>query len=224
MGNEIEAVGGTEKPSQAIAEIVVPDLNRVAAAMSALERLKSDILVQDQDKVTIKDKMAITRSGFSKLCVAFGISTSITKIQRIKTADDYIVHVVARASLPNGRYSEANASCAMSEFNGGRIDGTLANVEAKAGTRATSRSIANLVGGGFLSEEEMESGSEQQGKSTGRPAQGITQKQMNYVNGVLIRDNPKKAMILSQYLQQKQRGLETLTQEEASEIIDELKK
>ena len=136
--------------------VLVPDVKRAAEAMKAFEQLKKDLLDQGKDYVTIQGKYAITRAGFSKIALAFGLSTSVVSLKRIVIQDDYIVHAIGRAQATNGRYAEANASCSKSEFTGGAIKGTIANIEAKAGTRAVSRAVANLVGGGVLSEDELD--------------------------------------------------------------------
>lgn len=198
--SEQETVGTTGKALAFVSvndAIVVPDVKQAKAAMEAFDTLKRDMLTEKQDYVTIQGKLAITRAGFSKIALAFKLNTEIIDIKRVKTADDYIVHAIARASQNNGRFATANASCSISELKGGKIAATVANVEAKAGTRATSRAIANLVGGGVLSVEELQDDADSVKPSQtqsptggglqpppGDPNADATYKQKNYLLGL----------------------------------------
>ena len=212
---------GSEKPGQQSAlaltddvVIVVPNVGRAKEAMQAFERLKSELL-EDKDKAEIKGKETITRSGFSKIAIAFGVSTNIEKITRLKVEGNYIVHVVARATAPNGRYAEANASCDTAEFKN-TADATVHNIESKAGTRATSRAIANLVGGSILSAEEFRD-------EDGKPAQSepASEKQLAYLRSLASRKNvPIQQLCVEKYHCQ----ITELNKDQASEMIDVLNK
>ena len=218
-------------PARSRGEIIVPDVEKAVEAMNAFEDLKSKLLVEGKDKVQIGGRLAITRSGFSKIALAFGLSTEITKISRIKTGDYYCAHVIARAYASNGRYAEGSASCDSTEFRGS-IAGTTHNIESKAATRATNRAIANLVGGGILSKEELETDEDQdeavmpQGlkrtDSSTKRVGGITPKQISYIKS--LSGQPGKAA-LSEMLAEgfDNRPLEDLSADEASKLIDELK-
>jgi hypothetical protein len=231
-------------------DIIVPNVERAVAAINAFETLKSRLLVDGKDKVEISGRPAITRAGFSKIALAFGLSTEIVKISRIKTGDHYCAHVIARASAPNGRYAEGSASCDSTEFRGS-IAGTTHNIESRAATRATNRAIANLVGGGIFSKEELETEDEEQngmipprtirraepkivaiaGSGGGTGAANtmvgmkngrITPKQINYI---LSLSGQQGGQTLSELLAKEydDRPIDELTAEEASRIIDRLK-
>lgn len=156
-----ERVTGTPKPEGnapqsgvlVATSINVPDVVRAEEAMKAFGQLKKKLL-EDGDIATINGVEVMKRSGFSKMALAFNISTEGPKITRIVTKDDYIAHATARAIAPNGRFAEGTGSCAKSEFAGG-MPATIHNIESKAATRATNRAIANLIGGAILSEDEL---------------------------------------------------------------------
>ena len=222
-------------------DIIVPNVERAIAAINAFEALKSRLLVDGKDKVEIGGRSAITRAGFSKIALAFGLSTEITKMSRMKTGDYYCAHVIARASAPNGRYAEGSASCDSTEFRG-NIAGTTHNIESKAATRATNRAIANLVGGGIFSKEELETEDGYRDELTTAAAPRairraepstttgvasnkngkITPKQINYIRSL---SGQQGKQTLSELLAKEfnDRTVDELTAEEASRIIDRLK-
>lgn len=192
--------------------VMVPDIKQTKASIEAFDQLKNNLLELGKDKVVIGDKLAITRAGFSKIALAFNISTSIVKIERTNTDSDYIVYAVARATAPNGRYAEGNASCSASEFTN-KIQATIHNVDSKAVTRATNRSIANLVGGGILSKEELTADDDEEKPKEDVP---ITPKQMSYIKKLM----EEKGYIVATGIHGKQ--IEALTKSEAHAIIEEL--
>ena len=135
-------------------EILLPDTAKAQQWALAWKKLKSDLLVEGQDKVLIQGKMAVTRSGAHALLVAFGGSSGVVDTKRVVTDKDYIVHAYAEAWLPNGRRCRANSSCARSEWKADEPVPEIFVIEGTAGTRAEIRAIINLLGGGILSAEE----------------------------------------------------------------------
>ena len=223
MSNE-KTVSGTAKPEESAdqngalmtTEIVVPNIARAKASMAAFEQLKKEMLEENKDYVNIKGKLAITRAGFSKIALAFGVTTEVIKITRIPTDNDYIVHVVQRATLANGRYADGSASCSKSEFEGGPIKGTIANVEAKAATRARSRAVADCVGGGVLSTDELSVADPEEPQRV----EMITQPQMDLIRKLGEKHHAELIDIVPLI---RQKGLDQLTKSEASEVIKTLK-
>ena len=230
MANEQETPG-TQKSGEIVSVndgVLVPDVKRAAEAMKAFETLKKDLLDQGKDYVTIQGKLAITRAGFSKIALAFGLSTSVISLKRVVTDKDYIVHAVGRAQAPNGRFAEANASCSKSEFEFGGIKGTVANIEAKAGTRAVSRAVANLVGGGVLSEDELDTSNRPAQKPTqGQEISPASDKQKQYIEGLAGKAFGKEGQLdgLLNVLKEKAGGkvLGSLSITEANKVIEYLK-
>jgi hypothetical protein len=195
----------------------MPNIEAAAKAMDAFDSLKKNMLKEKQDYVQIGGKLAITRAGFSKIALAFGLSNKVLETRRVKTDTDYIVHVRASAVAPNGRFSEASASCSTSEFQGSGITGTIANVEAKAQTRATSRAIANLVGGGVLSTEELPD------SETEQKIPLVTPKQLSYIES-LVKNIPERMAYRDTWLKEHNyTALDEITKHDATDLIDGLK-
>ena len=209
-------------------ELTDEQVDRAVRSMAAFNKLKTEILVEGYDKVTIGKKEAITRAGFSKIALAFNLNTEIKHITRVPSKDNYTVHATARASTQYGRYAEATASCEAKEFGTGNILATTHNIEAKAATRATNRAIANLVGGGILSKEELEGEDGKSPLATKAPPSDprlISAKQVDYAkllagkSGVDINAHAKE-----KYSQGKPGFvLENLSAEQADELIRYLK-
>jgi hypothetical protein len=143
---------------QTYGPLAVPDVKGAVDVMKQFQSLKRDLLNETEDIVTIAGKKHVKRSGWRKIALAFNISTSIVSVEHEKTDDRYIVRVRARATAPNGRFAEEIAVCDSSEFEKGRLEATLHNIETKAATRAINRAVSDLVGGGEVSAEEAQQG------------------------------------------------------------------
>jgi len=201
-----------------------PNVEGTVEAMNEFQKLKQKVL-NANDTVTISGKQYIKRSGWRKIAMAFNISTEIVQIEREKVDDKtYVVRVIARAKNIGGRVSEEAAVCDSTEFERGNLQGTLHNIETKAVTRAINRAISNLVGGGEVSAEEIVKGPEEvvikDAKETQKeaPEELITQKQLNYLKNILMKDEQIK-----QFVEKKLNGRELtkISKAEASDIIDE---
>lgn len=130
------------------------DLGAALAMQQAYLRACQELL-DDSDYAIIRGKKFRKRSGWAKLRRAFAVSCEVVSEQRIKLDDDWGHCFVVRATLPGGRYEEADGTCMASEFQGQRIPATLANVRAKALTRAKSRATSDILGAGIVSAEEI---------------------------------------------------------------------
>ena len=133
--------------------LVSADVNGAKQAMAMWQKLKSDVL-SNEDVLMIQGKSFIKRSGYRKIALAFNLSTEVLKTFPICENGRIIGYTVeARATAPNGRYATDTASCEMDELQGDR---THHNCLTRATTRSISRAISDLVGGGEVSAEEME--------------------------------------------------------------------
>ena len=219
-----EIVPREEKTTQIIAK---PDVQGAVEVMRAFQELKQKVL-DANDTVTISGKQYIKRSGWRKIAMAFNITTEIVKIEREKIDNVYVVRVVARAKTPMGRISEEAGVCDSTEFERGNLQGTLHNIETKAVTRAINRAISNLVGGGEVSAEEIIKGPDEIVKEREikeepqkEPAtELITTKQINFLNNLM--KDPEVQELVNKMLNG--RKLSELTKNEASVIIEEIKK
>ena len=111
---------------------------------------------KDEDGNYVKVKRHFKKkSAWQKLSRAFNVDTHIvdrdierTKMGRVKEA-----YYCVRATLPNGRSVESDALCSRSEKGKDKVsDHTIMST---AKTRATNRAIAELIGAGEISAEEM---------------------------------------------------------------------
>lgn len=134
----------TLKPIQSVEAIV--------DAYHEYNKLKQ-MLLTENDYQTIKWKSCIKKSGFRKLACAFGISTEITRENRINFEKHFVYEVTCRATAPNGRFVEACASCSSIEKEFSHLEN---DVRATAQTRASNRAISDLIGWGEVSAEELD--------------------------------------------------------------------
>lgn len=91
--------------------------------------------------------------------------TPCTNVDNVK---DWGYTVVYRATLPNGRSLDGDGSCFASEKAANQD--TIHNVRAHAHTRAKNRAIADLVGFGEVTAEEVNFNSPTKSQSTPAPA------------------------------------------------------
>jgi len=131
----------------------VAPIEQLKKSMQEFERLKRELLTED-DWQQIGDKKYITRSGFRKISLAFGLSDQILEEHRAERADgSFTWRVKVRVWARNGRRSESVGACDSSERKFAHLEH---DVYATAHTRAKSRAISDLVAGGAVSAEELE--------------------------------------------------------------------
>lgn len=141
--------------SQGTEQIVlkpVSSVENIIQAYREYNRLKDNLLIET-DYQLIKWKKCIKKSWFRKLATAFGISTEIVRENRINFEKYFVHEITVRATSPNGRYSEACASCASNEKEFSHLEN---DVRATAQTRGTNRAIADLIGSWEVSAEELD--------------------------------------------------------------------
>jgi len=112
-------------------------------------------LLNESDYAIIRGTKFRKRSGWAKLRRAFAVSIEVVKEERLEKDSDWGFLFVVRATLPTGRYEEAEGSCMASELEGARIRPTVHNVRAKALTRAKNRVTSDILGAGVVSAEEI---------------------------------------------------------------------
>ncbi len=119
-------------------------------AVMAYEAMKS-ALAYPSDYVNVKGKTFLKKAFWRRIALAFGISCEVVREERHVEADGLIRYAVLyRATAPNGQYSEGDGHCDSLEFGPSEH-----NVRAKAHTRAKNRAIADLIGGGEVSADEL---------------------------------------------------------------------
>ena len=145
----------------------VPDVDVAIEQWDAYQRLCKGLLNDnDYQEIIVKEKdengnyVKVKRhfkkkSAWQKLSRAFNVDTEIVdrKIERTKMGRVREAYYCVRASLPNGRSVESDALCSRSEKGKDKVsDHTIMST---AKTRATNRAIAELIGAGEVSAEEM---------------------------------------------------------------------
>jgi len=148
------------KEEGAIVEIVQPiSLERAKTAFAKFEEFKKDLLGEN-DSVKIGDKVYLKKSAWRKWALVCSVSDEIISEKRVpETAKDaegnFTWYFTVRAfHAQSGRQSIGVASASFKEKS--KWAHEEHDIRALAHTRAKSRGIADLIGGGELSAEEIE--------------------------------------------------------------------
>lgn len=141
----------TIKPPQSLLIKPVASINDIVAAWQDYQNLKAKLL-NESDYQMIQGKNCIKKSGWRKIQTAFSISDEIISEKRKEYKDYFVVEVVTKVTAPNGRFAFGVGSCASNERKFAHVEH---DVISTSHTRSKSRAIADLVGGGDVSAEEM---------------------------------------------------------------------
>lgn len=155
-GQTAALIRPTSRPTR---EALVPlDADAVIEGMQAYQDLLPRLLDESDYQGTGSDRF-VKKSGWRKIARAFNLSVEIVSISilRDERGKPERAECIARALAPNGQIQDADGYCSIEEFTGKRgndpkIENTL---RATATTRAKNRAIADLVGMGEVSAEEM---------------------------------------------------------------------
>lgn len=142
-------------------EVLMPmDPDQVIEGMERYQQMLPRLLDSTDYQGTGSDAF-VKKSGWRKIARAFNLSVTIVSIDVARDEEGQPVRAecVARATAPNGQVSDADGYCSLTEFTGRRAgDPKLENtLRATATTRAKNRAIADLVGMGEVSAEEVTS-------------------------------------------------------------------
>ena len=146
-----------QKEAAVTASIIIDgDLSRLHPSDKVLyyrgycERLGLDPFTKPFDLLRLQGRevLYLTRSGAQQLNKMHGVSHQI--ISRELMAEPGIFQVIARATLPDGRFTESMAAVSIANLKGEQYCNSLM----KAETKAKRRSTLDLLGLGILSEEE----------------------------------------------------------------------
>ena len=180
MSNDIVAVDNSTAPSTTIAPLQTVDVQAAADFMENYQELV-DALLDETDYQQIGDKNAKKKSAWRKLATAFNISDEPVTKEIIRDECHRIIsaHYEVKAVLPNGRTAYGVGSCSIwdkiskkdeREPTPFELRKRFTNAEhdiiGTAHTRAKSRAIADLIGAGEVSAEELE------GMVTGKKSKG----------------------------------------------------
>ena len=135
-----------------VVQLMAP-IEQLKRSLQDFEKLKAELLTDD-DWQRIGDRKFITRSGFRKIALAFGLSDRILEEVRVDRADEsFVWRIRVRVWAKNGRRAEAVGACDSRERGFAHLEH---DAYATAHTRAKSRAISDLVAGGAVSAEEIE--------------------------------------------------------------------
>lgn len=169
MSNEIIAVGDSTAPSLAN-QFDIVDVEGAAAFMQNYQDLVKALL-DKSDYQQINGVPKKKKSAWRKLATAFNISDDIVEKEIIREDDHQIVSAwfMVKATLPNGRSGIGVGDCSIFDKINKKDNVMPSNFELRkrfnnaehdvlttAHTRAKSRAISDLVGGGEVSAEELE--------------------------------------------------------------------
>ena len=146
-----------QKEAAVTASIIIDgDLSRLHPSDKVLyyrgycERLGLDPFTKPFDLLRLngREVLYLTRSGAQQLNKMHGVSHQI--ISRELMQEPGIFQVIARATLPDGRFTESMSAVSIANLKGE----AYCNALMKAETKAKRRSTLDLLGLGILSEEE----------------------------------------------------------------------
>jgi hypothetical protein len=153
-------------------EVLMPlDPEQVVEGMRQYQRLLRDLLEPSDWQTEDKDGRPLERpflkkSGWRKIARAFNLSFERVRseVERDEHGNPVRAEVWIRAVAPNGQYGDGDGYCSSDEkrFQSWRGKQKLENdLRTTATTRAKNRAIADLVGMGEVSAEEIEAEGEQ---------------------------------------------------------------
>ena len=137
------------------------DVDGAVAAWEAYQDLCRRIL-NDTDYAEIAGLKARKRSGWAKLRRFYGVTIMVTEQQRTPRFSEWepgqaFVYRFTVTGRLGDRVEEGDGACESTELEGSNFAPTEHNVRAKALTRAKNRVTSDLIGGGEVSAEELNS-------------------------------------------------------------------
>lgn len=131
----------------------IVDIDKALAEWNAYQ-IFTEKLLNETDYVNIKGKSFKKKSAWRKYARAFNINTEIIEKNITKNDKGRVTEAefVVRATLPDGRHCDGWGNCSRFEHNKNNPNH---DIPATAMTRATNRAIADLIGAGEVSAEEV---------------------------------------------------------------------
>jgi hypothetical protein len=137
----------------AVGQAALSDQRRLAQAFD--EAVTA--LLKPEDVQAIEGRSFIKRSGWTRLARCFNVDVRIVSHAVQHSADGHIeATVICEAQAPWGQLSQEIGACSSRERRFAR-DRNVHAIVATASTRARNRCVANLIGAGAVSAEEIDS-------------------------------------------------------------------
>ena len=146
--NEIVAV---EDNSAAISTV---NVDQALEEWNAYQKI-TELMLDETDYQQIQGRAFKKNSAWRKYARAFNITTEIIDKDIVKTDKGQVKEAsfIVRATLPTGRYADGWGNCSRQEGNKAHPNH---DIPATAMTRATNRAIADLIGAGEVTAEEIQ--------------------------------------------------------------------
>lgn len=149
----------TQKEENDTAIATIENNNTVVDIDGALEQWNAyqvftEKLLDSSDYIDIRGKAFKKKSAWRKYARAFNINTEIISKDISKNDKGRVTEAefVVRATLPDGRHCDGWGNCSRTEGNKNKPNH---DIPATAMTRATNRAIADLIGAGEVTAEEV---------------------------------------------------------------------
>ena len=171
---------------QTTSDLIIAPKVEAADMVANMQKYQAlvDKLLEPSDSLTLNGKRFLRKSGWQKLAVPFGISTSIVEEAKETFPDDptkIAYHFTIKAEVPGVRSVEDVGSC---DNITDRPNQPIHIIRTMAKTRATSRAIAALLGKSEQSAEDMESIPKEAEPQKSYSVNPPTQKQINYLKSL----------------------------------------
>ena len=146
--NEIVVV---EQDSAAISTV---NVEQALQEWNAYQKI-TELMLDETDYQQIQGRAFKKKSAWRKYARAFNITTEIIDKDIVKTDKGAVKEAsfIVRATLPTGRYADGWGNCSRREGNKAHPNHDM---PATAMTRATNRAIADLIGAGEVTAEEIQ--------------------------------------------------------------------
>jgi len=139
------------KSKLGIVEPAVP-VEKALAVWESFQEIKKKLLTKD-DYASIGGKQFAKKSGWRKVATVFNLSDEMVSARRTERKDgSFVWRIAVKITAPNGRSTVGLSACDSKERSFAHVEH---DVYSTAHTRAKSRAISDLVGGGEVSAEEM---------------------------------------------------------------------
>ena len=156
--------------------IVMPavSVEDAVKAWDQYQQLKKSIVDKEIDVQLIDGKEFLKKSYWRKVATFFNLTTEVIEERQEQVGKTLVWHFTIKAIAPNGRFAIGTGSCDAYEkaqimqgeymnYNKWKKEwfpakpNSIHNIRTTAETRATNRAISNLLGGGEVSAEEINS-------------------------------------------------------------------
>lgn len=184
--NNLQTTNNTTTPvviEDNSAAISTVNVDQALAEWNAYQEITEKML-DETDYQVIKEKKYKKKSAWRKYARAFNINTEILEKDIVKTEKGQVKEAsfVVRATLPTGRFADGWGNCSRGERGFAHPNH---DIPATAMTRASNRAIADLIGAGEVTADEIQAENTFQAKQNAKAKlqkKQTTQKEVDIVD------------------------------------------